>query len=179
MHRISEPSIHRSPLDHELSALTIPLLMKHWGQFLSGFHWQFFATATFARPVCLAASSSAAAEWIESFGSDAYAFVAHERGTAGDRVHCHALLGGIFSHRSEIDRLTAHTRLRERWTHGDLQVQKYDPRRGAAFYLSKCPDDADIIGHLSKHRSRRKRSGTLSAGHSSRAPEGRDHTLRT
>jgi hypothetical protein len=155
--------MRRMPLDRDLSAPgeTRAHLVKNWGDFLSTIHWQFFATATFARPVSAAYSLYAARQWVESLSESAYAFIGHERGTIGERVHCHALLGGVFSRPRRdghpTDRLLATERVRLAWTHGDIQVDAYDPRRAAALYIAKCPDDADVIGNWQRHQPRRLR----------------------
>lgn len=123
--------MNRIPLDHRAA-------MHEWGSFLSSFHWQVFATATFKHPVSASYGARAAREWINRLGSGAYAYVGHERGEVGHRVHCHALVGGLFRSGQGRDQLglerqAAHEQVRRAWPHGDIDVQPYNPRRGAAF----------------------------------------------
>jgi hypothetical protein len=165
----------RTPLDQALSEAEqdtdISRLSRSWGEFLREFHWQLFATATFARPVSATYGVDSAREWIGSLGNDVYAFVGHERGRVGDRIHCHALIGGLFaaSRNAKDERLLAAARVSDAWQHGQVQVVPYDPKRGAAFYVSKSPDDGDMIGQWQRHRPRRQRHRTRSIGHRSLA----------
>jgi hypothetical protein len=46
--------------------------------------------------------------------------------------------------------------LRSSWPHGNLLIDTYDPACGAAWYVSKCPDDGEIIRTMSVHRARRE-----------------------
>lgn len=128
-----------------------------WGSFLSQFHWQGFATLTFKQPVSSTFAERAVAEWVTEAAEHAYGYVGFEKGWGGGRLHCHALLGGIYSGpRSDTRQslFTALTVAKSDWRHGHIQTLPYDPKRGAAWYVSKQPDNGIIIGTLSRHRKR-------------------------
>lgn len=140
-------------------------LKKEWGAFLSQFHWQAYATPTFKRLVTRSEAQSAITRWIGEMGEGVYAYVAYEEGTAGGRTHCHTLLGGMPNeeetrtrlHLLRLDILRAEWSWKRRWKQGDIQIEQYDPLRGAAWYVSKFPADAEIIGTMRRHHVHRKR----------------------
>ncbi len=105
-----------------------------------------------------------------ALGPNVYAYVGHEQGKAGQRVHFHALIGGLFvGHRDgaglyfrdlAVSRAVAAWTLpnigvqRHYKTHGNIEVHNYDPRRGASWYVAKYPNEGDIMGELKPHRRR-------------------------
>ena len=132
-----------------------------YGDFLSRFKWDLYATPSFKWPVSYHQARTSAHEFISHFGTQAYAVVAYETGPVGGRTHIHILLGGLVG---EI----AKTHAGRLWKRGDITIEKYDPRRGACWYLPKTfydnPDAGEIIGELKtlrrRKRGRRKRSNT-------------------
>ncbi len=124
-----------------------------WGDFLSGFNWDLYATPSFKWPVSYNVARTATHEFTSHFGTQAYAVVAYETGPVGGRTHIHMLLGGLVG---EIAKAHA-GRL---WRRGNITIEKYDPRRGACWYIPKTfydhPDAGEIIGEP-KTLSRRKR----------------------
>lgn len=36
------------------------------------------------------------------------------------------------------------------WRHGSVDVRRYDPERGAAWYVSKSPEDVEIVGVMKR-----------------------------
>ena len=121
-----------------------------WTDWLSTFHWDHFATLTFADPRSEASARTAFAHYVRSLtrltcgGSVGY-FCGYEYGNFG-RLHLHALLrtsapqtvfaaGG----RARASPSLLHRVVWQTWfdTFGRATVAPYDRRRGAAGYVSK------------------------------------------
>ncbi len=103
------------------------------GDWLSKFHWQHFITFTFADPVSDVCAERAVRSFHRRLGGSAYGFLGPERGHTSGLVHCHSLFGGLEVHGREAEQ----KEIWAKWNHGDIHHTKYDPRRGAAFYVSK------------------------------------------
>ena len=142
-----------TPLLADPTALRAAREYQRWqdelGSFLTYFDWQLYATPTFRFPVTFPQAKSAVETWIASFGVQAFAYAAYERGQAGGRTHCHVLLGGLVG---EI----AKTHAGRLWTHGDVKIAAYDPQGRACWYLAKEPEEGQFIGRLQR-RTRRPR----------------------
>lgn len=135
--RVTEAQVHR----------------EAYGEFLSHFKWDLYATPSFKWPVTYSQARAAVHDWVSFFGPQAYAVVAYERGLAGGRTHVHVLLGGLVGEiaKSKAGRL---------WRRGHVKIERYDPRRGACWYIPKTfynhPEAGEFIGDP-KTISRRKR----------------------
>lgn len=121
-----------------------------WTDWLAAFHWDHFATLTFAEPRSEASAARAFNSYVRALralthgGSVGY-FCGYEYGTFG-RLHLHALIrtstpqpdigprGLPHSSKALPDELLWHTWF-ERF--GRAQVSRYDPKRGAAGYVTK------------------------------------------
>lgn len=132
------------------SATTRGDLHQTWTDWLSTFHWDHFATLTFAEPRSEASARRAFAQYTRSLSSahpglDLGYFCGYEYGTFG-RLHLHALL------RTSQDQWDFGLRtvpcpqtilpnevLWHYWyeRYGRAKVETYDRRRGAAGYVSK------------------------------------------
>lgn len=121
-----------------------------WTDWLSTFHWDHFATLTFREPRSEASARRAFNSYVRRLceytngGSVGY-FVGYEYGTFG-RLHLHALMrtyspqralgcGG----RSRASAALPSKAVWEAWfeRYGRATVAAYDPKRGAAGYVSK------------------------------------------
>lgn len=135
-------------------------LNTDWGEFLSSFVWTYFVTLT-------TRSASSADSLLRSFRRYERSlqriaqqrvgyFVAIERTTVG-HVHAHALFDGPSG-------LEDH--LAKRWLAGRTQVLKYDPARGAAYYVTKyMSDDCQLLDYdLSPRLRRRCESKAVASG---------------
>jgi hypothetical protein len=110
-------------------------LVEGWGQFLSRFSWDWYATLTFR-------------EWVKSFrahrlfeqfmgdlekaaGVPILWFRADEIGPHGGRFHIHALIGNV----AHLRRLT----WMDRWHElaGIARIVPFNTKRGAAYYCAK------------------------------------------
>lgn len=126
------------------------LLHDTWTNWLNTFHWDHFATLTFAEPRSEASARRAFAKYIRALhgltcgGSVGY-FCGYEHGTFG-RLHLHALLrtASPQTYLAHGGRARASAALPDRqvWSawfesFGRAQVSTYDPRRGATGYVSK------------------------------------------
>jgi hypothetical protein len=126
-----------------------------WGQFLSGFSWDWYVTLTFR-------------DWVKSFrahrlfehfvrelekaaGIPIFWFRADEIGFHGGRFHIHALIGNV----AHLRRLT----WMDRWNKlaGIARILPFDSKRGAAYYCAK---------YVTKQSGDWELSGNLRAFHS-------------
>lgn len=121
-----------------------------WTDWLSSYHWDHFATFTFAEPRSEPSARRAFASYVRSvrqltYGGSVGYFVGYEYGTFG-RLHLHALMrtsapqtrlgpGG----RSCASSALPSSALWEVWFErfGRAKVEDYDRKRGAAGYVSK------------------------------------------
>lgn len=124
---------------------------RHYGEWLSGYAWTHWLTLTVdpsrgtrggKRRLGRAGICSRSAEGVRrAFRNEliryaekvsrsrvAFAYTV-EQGVGGDNPHIHALL--FVPETMEGDRLS------RAWRHGRATAERYDPTRGAAFYLSK------------------------------------------
>src|SRR5262245_14338158 len=100
--------------------------LERW---IGGFHWDWFVTLTVRREHNRSQMVSAAQQLLGHW-SDAYAFVAIERGDGG-RLHCHPLIGGIGND------LRARAKLIDCWNRGIITVDRFKPERKGIQYLLK------------------------------------------
>jgi hypothetical protein len=113
-------------------------LAEAWGQFLSGYPWDWFCTFTF-RSGDDPPSSFRAHRLFGSFMRDVttrseqpvFWFRGDEYGPRGGRLHIHALVGNVAAERrlywmDQWDRRAGYAR-----------ILPFDPNKGAAFYCSK------------------------------------------
>jgi hypothetical protein len=137
-------------------------LWQEIGTWLAKFHWQHFVTFTFAEPVSDTCAERAVTAFHDRLGGSAYGFLGPERGRAGGLVHCHGLLGGLELCGKEAEE----EQVWSKWNHGHIHHTRYDPSRGAAWYVSKWAWSADWGGFTgtqpelhrgSKRKRRRKR----------------------
>lgn len=103
-------------------------------------------------------------QWLSGAGREVYAYVTYERGAAGGRTHCHALVGGVFEPARRRSGLSieglAIKRMERLWRRGNIKIESFDPKRGACWYVAKFPNSGEIIGQMRRHRPRRRRSRT-------------------
>lgn len=114
---------------------------------LRGFRWAWWVTLTCAAEWSPNRMAEATHRWVRRLSPAAYTVLAIERGTAGGRVHGHALLGGL-----PRDPATGRA-LERRWSHGRVTVAPYRPRwdrptsrTGASYYLAAGWTDSDLAG---------------------------------
>ena len=137
------PDSHAIPTQPEI-------LRDTWTDWLSTFHWDHFATLTFADPRSEHSARRAFAKYIRSLvrltgGGSVGFFVGYEYGTLG-RLHLHALLrtSAPQTRLGPGGRPRASSRLSEQsvWQtwyddFGRATVAPYDRQRGAAGYVAK------------------------------------------
>lgn len=120
---------------------------------LLSFHWSWYVTMTFAIPMTRARAERAAVAWVEDLGElarSAYAYVATERGEAGELIHLHSLIGG---NRNELAMKVGAKTWEKR--HGEIHWDRFRPGGGACRYLMKHVDKNGIgrmIGRPEKVR---------------------------
>lgn len=122
---------------------------------LEGFRWDFWATPTFRYPKNHQGALAAVEQWLVPFQPHVYAAVAYERGSLGDRLHVHAVIGGIGRHPLR------RTLLRQSWRVGLIEVKLYNPKMGGIRYMldeADNPDTLQILGDPLPFR-KRKRGG--------------------
>ena len=121
-----------------------------WTNWLSTFHWDHFATLTFAQPRTEARARRAFAAFVrtvrlQTFGGSVGYFCGYECGTFG-RLHLHALMRTnvpqtelAINANSHPSKAVPNKVLWACWFErfGRAKVETYDPKRGAAGYVSK------------------------------------------
>ena len=123
----------------------INALPEAWAEFIRGYEWDYFVTLTPARPmgeanICryfernfdrrLAKAAQRGVSW----------FYVAEQGAAG-LWHIHAFLwanGGLESRH-----------IQPTWRIGHVDVKRYNPNLGAAYYVTKSLDDTDAAYSVS------------------------------
>lgn len=108
---------------------------RQMGSFLASFQWDFFVTLTTSTPLTAEAVDRAVRHgFVRSLTQKAQRSVSYFYGIEGGEPvggfhHVHALVftGGILDVRS----------VARSWRRGFTDVRRYDPRRGAAWYVSK------------------------------------------
>lgn len=106
-----------------------------WGEWLSTWPWDWWATLTFRDEYSPNAADRAFLRWARWLRTDSPSlgyFVGHELGRIGGRLHLHALIGGL---QPQVYRTAAWKRWHDR--HGRAEILPYDPDRGASHYISK------------------------------------------
>jgi hypothetical protein len=121
-----------------------------WGQFLTEFMWEWFATLTFRKSICPELAWRRCRAFLDEIQNASNChlgwFAVEGRGVLG-RFHLHALLVGC-----------AHLRPRE-WERawfrqaGTAQIVEYDNRLGGAHYCAKHLDRAGLEYHFSDNLS--------------------------
>jgi hypothetical protein len=106
-----------------------------WGAFLSTFKWDWFLTLTFADPVC---SFSAHRRFVRfskeievAAGRPVAWFRGDDHGRASGRFHIHALM----MHVASLNQFAWMARWGKR--SGYARIIRYDPSRGAAYYIGR------------------------------------------
>jgi hypothetical protein len=121
-----------------------------WTDWLTGFHWDHFATLTFAEPRSEASARRAFCSYVrdltrQTHGGSVGYFCGYEYGTFG-RLHLHALVrtatpqpdlgpGGVPHPSTALPSRLVWRTWFDRF--GRATVADYDPQRGAAGYVSK------------------------------------------
>ncbi len=128
--------IDREGFDRESARLK---MRRSWGEWLGRFSWHHFGTLTFSNEVSIENALRQFRRWIrrlELRTQNAVPwFMVVERGSAG-LVHVHALTWGTASiGAAAVDGA---------WRGGRSEVSTYDPRKGAAYYVSKQIGD-DVV----------------------------------
>jgi hypothetical protein len=117
-----------------------------WGRFLRGFHWDHFATLTYRAPVAVGrAERDVWMGWIRRLERIAQRRVSYfyvVEPTVSGWPHVHALVAGTADLR--IDQLEG------TWRAGYRRIVRYDPARGASWYVSKDLLDRALTWDVSK-----------------------------
>jgi hypothetical protein len=119
-------------------------------EFLRRYPWSYFCTLTTRGRRGAAFLRKKFERWTRYVGGAArrriHWFMVLERGVLG-RLHLHALIGGA-------DAAAAAT-LERLWHEGQSRISRYDPQRGAAYYVSKHINRADGDWDISKYLPQR------------------------
>ena len=118
-----------------------------WVEWLRSMRWDYFATLAFGRDTSAGAALRAATAWLApvpaKYGGQRkapYAAVGVQRGPLGDRLHVHALVGGVGRHP-----LTA-TLLQGSWRRGSIDLKPYSPLKGAVEYVVRQASEIELLG---------------------------------
>jgi hypothetical protein len=132
---------------------------QNYEEWLSTYDWKWFATLKMtkgrpSRQACISAFEAWINEVQTSEGSSRFRWArVVEKGSCGDNLHVHVLVGGF---RNRI----AHWSRRWEELGGDALIQRFDPDRGAIKYILKTIDrdgDLDIDFHLPQSQTVTKR----------------------
>ncbi len=110
-------------------------LSEAWGEFLSGYPWDWFLTLTFREPVKSFTAQRAFARFAKDIekaaGLPIAWFRGDEIGPIGGRYHLHALMLNV----AHLRRLT----WMDEWGRraGYARILPFDPQLGAAYYCAK------------------------------------------
>lgn len=137
-------------------------LHEGWTQWLEGLPWDHYATLTFKRSSGPDFAQRVFAGWIRRLeleaGMPLLWFVGFENGHLLGRLHIHSLVGNT--------RDVSIAFLAKEWRHGFSRIERYDPNRGAAHYVSKYVTkdllDFDISPHFDRALAARDRQLTFS-----------------
>jgi hypothetical protein len=118
------------------------LLREAWGGFLHLYEWGVFVTLTFAQARSVESARRCFDRWLRRLEQRSQTrvewFLAIESSSAGV-VHLHALCNGG-------PNLTAGA-YRDAWPFGRASVARYDPRKGARYYLVKEMGTARLLDY--------------------------------
>ena len=111
------------------------LLSDGWGEFLSGFLWDWYVTLTFAGDVKSFTAHHRCEAWLKSLdkaaGQSIIWFRGDEYGERFGKFHMHLLIGGA----GHLHRFTWMNRWQAR--NGFARILPFDSAKGAAYYVSK------------------------------------------
>jgi hypothetical protein len=109
-------------------------IVEGWGDFLSQFSWDWYATWTFADDVKTFTAHNRLARWLRDLekaaGSPIAWFRGDEYGERFGKFHMHGLIANV-AHMGRFQWM-------RRWEpNGYARIYAYDPLKGAAYYVSK------------------------------------------
>ncbi len=121
---------------------------EHWGDFLMRYEWTLFATLTTRYPRTEARLVSDFDLWIRKLARVAQGAPAWQRSiephACGNHLHIHCLVW--------VPPCVIPSTAKDLWTHGRADVERFDPNRGAAYYIGKnylsAPDSYDLSRRL-------------------------------
>lgn len=128
--------------------LTAKQYADHWGDFLMGYQWTLFGTLTTRFPIREPQLITEFMRWIRKIDRHAQGAVnwhyAIEPHSCGTHLHLHFLLNA--------PPCISPTIASALWKLGRVDAERFDPNRGAAYYISKAnlhnPDRYDISKRL-------------------------------
>lgn len=132
-----------------------------FGDFVESYRWQVYATLTFKKPAGFEWARRCSKWLVGRLGRKVYAFVALEKGVAGQRTHIHILLGWRSGKFTDHQLLLFRRWVQRNWDHGDqVKVDAYKPHGGAVQYSVKdsalLPEQGEFIGKPKKVRRRKR-----------------------
>jgi hypothetical protein len=117
---------------------------EHWGDYLMGYRWTLFATLTTRYPLTEARLVSAFDVWMRKLARVAQGPPAWQRSiephACGNHLHIHCLVW--------VPPCVIPSTAKGLWRLGRADVERFDPNRGAAYYIGKtylsAPDSYDV-----------------------------------
>ena len=158
-HRIIAPRGVFTPEREYRAAVEKIRTDEGWTDHIWSFHWQLYMIATFSEPVSQDYARRSGVEFIESI-PDAFGLVAWGPGSTGGRAHVHLLLGRIWTghaRRTGLNQVALNAkRIARKWQHGHVPKSvPFDPGRRSTYLVDH--HEVELVGHLKKHRARRKK----------------------
>ena len=106
------------------------------GEWLNQFPWNYVLHCTFDKPYSIDGATRAFQDYLNMYPTCYSYFSVEDQG----RPHVHALIGRIES----MNLLP--------WGLGYHQIQQFDKTKGAAWYVSKCPQEWQMFGGFPKEK---------------------------
>jgi hypothetical protein len=119
--------------------ITRRALIEAWADWLRTFTWDCFATLTFPGYPSATKACREFDGWIAEIkklgGTRKFRYVrVLERGSGGDNIHFHVLIGGL---KPDARRFPFKWAARWREVAGHAVIQRFDPKKGGVHYLLK------------------------------------------
>ncbi len=138
------------PREVLLEAQNLALVRATWAEWLQAFEWSHYCTLTFRLPTSVEGARREFQWFVRGLEHRAYNRVEWASVieiSPGDLIHLHALVG-------QTDHLTV-ARVEQAWRSGITRIRRYDPRRGAARYMTKAINNRGIEIDVSRHLTAR------------------------
>jgi len=113
------------------------------GDWLNRFTWDWWGTFTFRKPKGPDTAKRAFEKFISELFKGSKFYMAMEYPNRSQRIHIHAIIrdDNILSTKKKLEKI---------WKdkYGKVEIEKYDSKRGAVYYISKFAASDKVEGHF-------------------------------
>lgn len=127
------------PRDVLVEAQNLARLRAAWAAWLQEREWSHYCTLTFRFAISVERATRDFEQFVRrlnKYADNRIDWASVLETSPGDLIHLHALVG-------QTDHLTV-ARVEQAWKSGITQIRRYDPRRGAARYMTKAINNRGI-----------------------------------